>query len=171
LFHPEATVELGIIRTCIDQMCPVDLLDVVEVVFSSIIVRCSRQESDTRWCAVDKPFARGDALRLMNSRLKAALVAVTEFGRTAPKRSFHRREMCRLSTTCTHTDGRHRLGRDVPALPNSFDYYLYHKLRMFWLGLDHTKPKSGRSVLAINIATTGTDPRFSTRPWASALRR
>jgi len=117
-------------------MCPVDLLDVVEVVFSSIIVSAPAGERHFVWCAVDKPFARGDALRLMNSRLKAALVAVTEF-EALHRSEFPRREMCRLSTTCTHTDGRHRLGRDVPPYLKRSITTSITELRMFWLGLDH----------------------------------
>lgn len=109
----------------------------LRTVFSSIIVRVSNQESETRWKAVDKKVRPGDTLRLFLSRLTEAVERVRQFAQLVPPTS-----------TCTvyRADSRNlgfieRNSIDLivtsPPYLNSFDYYLYHKLRMFWLGYDH----------------------------------
>lgn len=136
-FTDHACVELGLIKALLSSRLSDVARNVLEVVFSSIIVKCSRQESDTRWCAVDKPFATGDALNLMQKRLLLAIDRLNEL-RTRVYSSRPARVYCANTRNMTHiaTGSVDAIVTSPPYL-NSFDYYLYHKLRMFWLDIDH----------------------------------
>ena len=136
-FREDAAIELGMIRRLLDDQPTNATRNIAEVVFSSIIVKCSRQESDTRWRAVDKPYALGDALRFMLTRLTSAIAAFADFSQATG-------EHANVGVRCAEaSDLSHIASESVdtvitsPPYLNSFDYYLYHKLRMFWLGIDH----------------------------------
>lgn len=136
-FREDAALELGMIRGFLDNQSTTEVLNIAEVVFSSIIVKCSRQESDTRWRAIDKPYVIGDALNYMLSRLTSAITALTEFSKITDRQA-------KVGVHCSDaSDLSHIASESVdtivtsPPYLNSFDYYLYHKLRMFWLGIDH----------------------------------
>jgi site-specific DNA-methyltransferase (cytosine-N4-specific) len=136
-FKPDALQELGIVKALLCTVEDSGLRNLFEVVFSSIIVKCSRQESDTRWCAVDKPFRRGDAFKVMVGRVEAAIARAAEF-------SVARAVGARSDIYCSDVREISPIGDNSidlvvtsPPYLNSFDYYLYHKLRLFWLDIDH----------------------------------
>lgn len=112
---------------------------VLNCVLSSIIVLCSNQESDTRYAAIDKRLTDGYAIRQFSRRLKQAIAAANEI-RSNPKTSRNSPQIiCSdLRTIDELMLPTHSIDLIVtsPPYPNSYDYYLYHKLRMYWLGFD-----------------------------------
>jgi hypothetical protein len=115
--------------------------DFLKLCFSAIIVRMSNQDSETRWVARAKGLPDSSVLRafvdksIQNLERMRALKVIME-GRP------HRAQVS--------TGDVREVLQDIPAAStdlivtsppylNSFDYYLYHKLRMFWLGFDHRK--------------------------------
>lgn len=127
--------ELGYIRNLIDSVDGVNTADFLRTAFSAIIVKASNQESDTRWRAKDKGLPDGfaltefkkkvlDMLQRMKQLEQYSLGNVTVKTQDARFVEFIQDE----SVACAITS---------PPYMNSFDYYLYHKLRMFWLGYNH----------------------------------
>lgn len=134
-FEQQALMELAYIRKAIKRLVisPADLLALTA--FSSIIVKVSRQESDTRWVAVNKGYTPGFALESFAIKLSDMIPRSVAFTRL-------------VLTSATVTQGDATLLSDIcsgiaalvvtsPPYLNSYDYYLYHKLRLFWLGYDH----------------------------------
>ena len=107
----------------------------LEVTFSAIVIRASNQESDTRYKAIEKNLRPGDVFRMFNSRLSANLKKIREFSAEAKRVSL---EVAELDSTMEATDHRKTFALAVTSPPymNIYDYYLYHKHRMNWLGLD-----------------------------------
>ena len=111
----------------------------LQTVFSSIIVGVSHQESETRYRRVERPTSAEDTLARFRRRLSLAL-------RMAALTSRQVRAGCSLTRTYGNFDARQLpnhlpegcAGLSVfsPPYPNSFDYHLYHRFRMFWLGMD-----------------------------------
>jgi DNA modification methylase len=107
--------------------------------FSSIIVQVSNQESDTRYAAIAKNLPNGYALQRFAKKLRESIEAVRELSKietairntpvvlTADASEIGEKEI---------TDGSIDLIVTSPPYPNSYDYYLYHKMRMYWLGFD-----------------------------------
>ncbi len=136
-FTDESCIDLGLIKGLIENVEDLSLKNLLEVAFSSIIVKASRQDSDTRWCAVDKNYKTGDALALMISKTENLYSTFFELLPTLDQ--YIRPEIicCDVRKMDSIKDGEVDLIVTSPPYLNSFDYYLYHKLRMFWLGIDH----------------------------------
>jgi len=140
-FQQHVLHELSIIRTSIDlaKIGP-KARDLLLLAVSSIIVPVSNQDSETRYAAVNKKiqpkyaFSRfRDKVLDMTNRIesfdeKASDCNVEVYNADSRKLDFLGDNFADLIVTS-------------PPYPNTYDYYLYHKLRMFWLGLDWKKAK------------------------------
>src|SRR5262249_45727649 len=132
-FDPWASAALSGAMTYLSTIDDPVWHDRVAVAISSAIVRISRQESDTRYAAVDK---RGDRLRSA-TELAQSVVRVCEWlssnataGPPAVVYNGDARDMCQLA------DGSVAACVFSPPYPNAYEYWLYHKYRMYWLGFD-----------------------------------
>jgi DNA modification methylase len=113
--------------------------DFFSLVLSSIIVRISNQESDTRYAAVLKKTTYDsvfDQFSLASKKIFSAL---------------DRRIYSLTKTTIINDDilkvTKERIEKPIglvitsPPYPNAYEYWLYHKYRMYWLGYDPQKVK------------------------------
>ena len=114
--------------------------DFLNVCLSAIIVKVSNQESNTRWKAIQKNIKDGDTIAAYFKVLSENLHHCYELGRI-----MDRRKKCKVQVFTAPVS---RISEFIetrtvdlvatsPPYLNSYDYYLYHKLRMFWLGYDH----------------------------------
>lgn len=107
----------------------------LETVFSSIVVGVSRQESETRYRRVDRDISAGDVLERFRRKLMIALGMAS----TLDSHPLNTRQYL-VSDARTLADrvepGVAGLAVFSPPYPNAFDYHLYHRFRMFWLGFD-----------------------------------
>lgn len=127
--------ELGYIRNLIDSIDDECIADFLRTAFSAIIVKSSNQESDTRWRAVNKNLPDGFALAAFKKKSADMLLRIKNLEQYALGSVTVKTQDSRSinfiqdnSVTCAITS---------PPYMNSFDYYLYHKLRMYWLGYNH----------------------------------
>lgn len=135
-FSEESVRDLTQIRNAIAGVPDQVLREYLSVCFSAIVVKSSRQENDTNWRAIDRKYATGDAHRFFAKRARDNLARSRELGALVGQAS---------SAVVTETDARKLwipaesvdLIVTSPPYANSYDYYLYHKLRLFWLGIDH----------------------------------
>jgi DNA modification methylase len=108
--------------------------DALRLALSSILVRVSNQDSDTRYAAVEKDVGHAEvfnAFRQASRKLNDALAA-RDWRMT--KCSVIESDVLRVEPTqinkpvgCVITS---------PPYPNAYEYWLYHKYRMWWLGFD-----------------------------------
>lgn len=106
---------------------------------SSIIVRVSNQESDTRYAAVEKRVSAQDVFRLFGSACQKLALAKQETSFSTPARVIEGN----ILTLSPEEIGR-RVGLVItsPPYPNAYEYWLYHKYRMWWLGYDPISVRS-----------------------------
>ncbi|ARJ70278.1 RNA methyltransferase [Paracoccus suum] len=138
-FQPNVQVEINKIARSI-ATSPSEARDALKLALSSIIVRVSNQESDTRYAAVQKDIDPSAVptlfLRAVN-RINAALQ-----NRPYPLTSVDVIENDILKVEPS------MIGRPIglvvtsPPYPNAYEYWLYHKYRMWWLGYDPLKVKA-----------------------------
>jgi len=101
---------------------------------SSILVRVSNQESDTRYAAIQKNISRSDVFELF-------LMACGKVIRTLTARDWKLVATRVIEEDTLALDPR-LIGTPVglvitsPPYPNAYEYWLYHKYRMWWLGFD-----------------------------------
>jgi DNA modification methylase len=110
------------------------LRDGLRLALSSILVRVSKQESDTRYAAIDKRVSPENVL----DGFKAAAEKLEVALESRPSLRSPVIVLERDALSLTEQDFIEPVGLVVtsPPYPNAYEYWLYHKYRMFWLGFD-----------------------------------
>jgi DNA modification methylase len=132
-FSDAALMDLGRLRAGIARLdaAPRRL---AMAVLSAVLLRASRQDSDTRYARVERDYEPGRAARWFASRLRDALVRVEAIG-GLPRASVEHRL----------GDGRALAGVEEasvdllvtsPPYLNAYDYHKYHRHRLHWIGGD-----------------------------------
>ena len=131
-FQSNVLNELGIMKAHIDKIADEHFRGYLYTAFSSIIVSVSNQESDTRFAAINKDiksfrtfFEFSRKLEDMNNRMiefskKASDYDIKIFTADTQNMDFLRDNSVDHIVTS-------------PPYANTYDYYLYHKFRMYWL--------------------------------------
>lgn len=106
----------------------------LRLALSSILVRVSNQESDTRYAAIEKNVSRQVVFDLFRTAVKSVHRALQTRTWELPQA-----RVIEGDTLAVKPD---QIGRDIglvvtsPPYPNAYEYWLYHKYRMWWLGFD-----------------------------------
>ena len=106
----------------------------LEFCLSANLVKISNQDSDTRYAAIKKNVNICD---VYNAFLKTALhlhKVKNISGYPRAKAKVVKKDILKFNST----DLSQKIGLVVtsPPYPNAYEYWLYHKYRMFWLGHD-----------------------------------
>lgn len=134
-FAPHIQYEVSLIRDGILEAETVAARNFLFVALSSILIKVSFQESDTRYRAVLKDLPDGISMSLFSGKVLTMLERHAEIDVIDPA----------IKCQVINTDATapvilpHKIDLVVTSPPylNSYDYYLYHKHRMAWLGFDH----------------------------------
>lgn len=117
--------------------------DRVALSISASVVRLSRQDSDTRYAAVDRPMDIDLASRV----LERALVKIADQLRAfAPEHAgSHTRVVTGDAASLSAYVRPQTVAAAIfsPPYPNAYEYWLYHKYRMYWLGFDPIAVRAG----------------------------
>ncbi len=139
-FEPHVVEELAELRHLIDDVPDDSARNLCAVVFASIIVTVSRQDSDTRYVRRKKQITPGDTVQRYLRQLQAAATAVEKLADVIEPRFS-----CNV-ITANVLDAPELPPFDLvvtsPPYPNAFSYHLYHRTRLLWLGLDPTPFKA-----------------------------
>lgn len=108
--------------------------DQLRLSLSSILVRVSNQESDTRYAAVEKQLTQ-------EGIFNAFIGAGEKLSRALSARSWKLKateviEGDTLAVTPSQIPWPIGMVVTSPPYPNAYEYWLYHKYRMWWLGFD-----------------------------------
>lgn len=137
-FQKNIQYEIFVIKRRICELKNEQVKNFLQVALSSILVKVSNQESDTRYAAIEKNLKNGDVLNLFIKKLENMIVRMKEFNKTTSDQSC---EIYNIDTRNLYKvkDESVDLIVTSPPYANTYDYYLYHKLRMFWLDMDVKK--------------------------------
>jgi len=138
-FRKDVCMDLGLIAGELQKLETSSVKNFLEAAFSSIIVQVSNQESETRFAAIEKnlppnvvrnSFAR--KIRTMSERVNS-LVFVPDVERSTTK------VFAADARKLTDYIPSHSIDLVVTSPPylNAYEYYLYHKFRIYWLGFDN----------------------------------
>lgn len=136
-FKDHVLSDLGIIAGELKQIENEKIRNVLEVAFSSIVVSVSNQESETRFAAIEKELS-SDIVRTQFSRKFSDISRKIKLTNT-PSNDI---VSCQVFLKDTRNMSQCIPSRSIdlvvtsPPYLNSYDYYLYHKFRIYWLGFD-----------------------------------
>lgn len=141
-FQKNVQSEICFILDEIDKEESLQLKNLFKVSLSEIIIKVSNQDSDTRYEAIQKNIENGLTITLYLEKLLLNIEKVKDLSsKIDPKLT------CRI--LCQDTRKLEDIKSDSvdlivtsPPYANTYDYYLYHKHRMNWLGYDFSYSKS-----------------------------
>lgn len=135
-FMPHVQDALARLRYQIELLGSNPLADALWVGLSRIIVRVSNQESDTRYAAVAKTVTYEDVFNLFHRAVQTISAALSD--RKAGTNSSLVRVLTKDILETRGSDISQNVGLVItsPPYPNAYEYWLYHKYRMYWLGMD-----------------------------------
>src|SRR5262249_28745521 len=123
----------------IDHTSDFAIRDALRLCLSSILVRASNQESDTRYAAIEKKM---DAQKFFALFLTAA-ESIHTLQTLHKHKNWDTEIICKDILKVRAVEIQHPVGLVItsPPYPNAYEYWLYHKYRMFWLGYDPLRVK------------------------------
>ncbi len=133
-FKPHVIDEISRLVHCINIFVPRQMRDIYNLALSSIIVRVSNQESDTRYAAIDKNIPSGLVFSLFQQSYEKIINALKSRDYFQHPCTIYEHNALRFDKKKYYN----KVGGIItsPPYPNAYEYWLYHKYRMFWLGKD-----------------------------------
>lgn len=112
----------------------IEVKEALKLALSSILVRVSNQDSDTRYVAVEKNIHSDDVYQ----NFLAASDRISSVKTSYRPKTWQAKIFQKNILTVTKEDISKPVGLVItsPPYPNAYEYWLYHKYRMFWLGYD-----------------------------------
>ena len=108
--------------------------DRIALAVSASTVRISNQDSDTRYAAVPKSIGPQGALRVLEDALRRNCAWLRA---NASRIDVGGAQVVEADARCIPLeDGIAAAAVFSPPYPNAYEYWLYHKYRMYWLGFD-----------------------------------
>ena len=135
-FQINVTEELTHILNLIDKQEDENVRDFLKIVLSSIIVRVSNQDSDTRFAAKNKNIPNNFTFELFLTRASEYLTRIAAYSQKVNGDGY----LKLLNADSRNLSMLDNDSIDIiitsPPYANTYDYYLYHKFRKRWLDLD-----------------------------------
>jgi DNA modification methylase len=137
-FKPEIQSALAALTSSVERVQDRSIREALQVAISSIIVQVSNQESDTRYAAIEKNVSGDDVFDKFERaafNLNQALMGFRGglFGHVGRATVINADTLDLRSIEIPFKVG---LVITSPPYPNAYEYWLYHKYRMYWLKMD-----------------------------------
>ncbi|KAF5072916.1 DNA methylase [anaerobic digester metagenome] len=132
-FDDRAIYDLGRLKALIDKMSGRPHI-LASAVFSSIIVRISFQDSDTRYARKPYDYAPDFAIKTFKNKMRDAIVRASELIDTKRTEAEVIRGDSR--NLAFLQDSTINLIVTSPPYLNAYDYHKYHRHRLHWIGGD-----------------------------------
>ena len=135
-FQLNVAEELTHILNLIDELDDENVKDFLKIVLSSIIVRVSNQESDTRFAAKNKGITNNFTFGLFLTRTNEYFIRIAEYSNKVNGEGYLKLLNADSRNLSMLEDESIDIVITSPPYANTYDYYLYHKFRKRWLDLD-----------------------------------
>lgn len=142
-FHKNAIAELAYLRWRIEHLERDKARKLAKASFSKSILKSSYQDGETRYARKPRDVQRGEVTQWFATNLSAALKKVRKLGpllqfREATFKTLDLRQVQVVESASEETLTGSSVDLIVasPPYPNTTDYHLYHRFRLFWLGYD-----------------------------------
>lgn len=134
-FQDNVQIEISFIKHLINKIKNQSISTFLSVCLSSIIVEVSNQESDTRYASKNKNIQNFKTIEIFLKKSNMMIERISEFSKLSSNSQI---EIYTQSSESVKfiKDESIDLVVTSPPYANTYDYYLYHKSRMNWLGYD-----------------------------------
>jgi site-specific DNA-methyltransferase (cytosine-N4-specific) len=134
-FLPFVIKELSALKNIISKTSNTKVKNFLLLGFSNVIIPISNQDSETRYVAVSKPIKKMDLFVLFSKKINSMLNRNDDYAlqRSNSKIKVYHDDARKMNQV---KDKSVNLIITSPPYLNTFDYYLYHKSRIHWLGFE-----------------------------------
>ena len=134
-FLPFVIKELSALKNIIMKINNSKVRNFLLLGFSNVIIPISNQDSETRYVAVSKQIKKMDLFVLFAKKINTMLKRNDDYAlqRSNSKIKVYHDDARKLNKV---NDKSVNLILTSPPYLNTFDYYLYHKSRIHWLGFE-----------------------------------
>ncbi len=136
-FQENISKELSFLKSYIKKENDTLLRDLLICAFSKIILKVSNQDSEVRYTAKQKNLPDGIVFKLFIATLMEYQKSLQELDSSKIKTNAKIINLDIGVALERFENDKFDLVITSPPYINTFDYYLYHKQRMFWLDYDH----------------------------------
>jgi site-specific DNA-methyltransferase (cytosine-N4-specific) len=140
-FTVTARKELAFLKNQISKLRSRKLKNFCEVCLSSILVRVSLQDSDTRYARIERKLKPLQTVQLFQKKLDDMINRMKEFSEKAA--AVDVKLLCQDTRSLARST---QLGLESfdlvvtsPPYVNAYDYHKYHRQRMNWLDIDASR--------------------------------
>ena len=137
-FQQNVLNELGIIKAHINCINDTKIRTFLNTAFSSIIVTVSNQESDTRFAAINKEIKPFRTFFEFSKKIDDMVPRIIDFSEKSSNKEVRIYTADAQNMSFLEDDSVDHIVTS-PPYANTYDYYLYHKFRMYWLDHDVKK--------------------------------
>jgi len=156
-FEEHVQHELAVILAHLRTVEDADLRDFLTACLSAIIVKVSNQESDTRYAAKDIDIAEEETVTEFIASVERNLEGIRYLTEHAGDGTVDVYDMDARNVEALDDDSVD-LVVTSPPYANTYDYYLYHKMRMFWLGMDYREAQAAEIGSRYKYSSQKEDP-------------
>ncbi|MFP5232691.1 MAG: DNA methyltransferase [Acidobacteriota bacterium] len=142
-FHQNAIAELTYLRWRIERLDRDKARKLAKAAFSKSILKASFQDGETRYARKSRNVERGEVVQWFVTNLSAGLKKVRKLGPLLQFREATFKTIdLRQAEVVKQPEAEGLAANSVdlivasPPYPNTTDYHLYHRFRLFWLGYD-----------------------------------
>jgi len=135
-FQHNVSEEITFLINAIALLSDMDVQNFLKIILSSIIVRVSNQDSDTRFAAKEKNIPNGYTFKVFCKKAREYITRLSAFSDLISDKTtlkLHNADSRNLNFL---SDNSVDIIITSPPYANTYDYYLYHKFRKSWLDLD-----------------------------------
>jgi DNA modification methylase len=167
LYEVHVLLELDGIRDGLRRVPRGAIRNALDLAFSAILVKVSRQPGDTAHDRQVRRFAAGYTIRLFFKKVRELTERLLEYSALLPPRVSPPRVLVGDARTLTDVDDATiDLIVTSPPYPGVYDYVEHHAVRLRWLGIE----ASGLSEVEIGARRSGkAQPSLARREWERAL--
>ncbi len=133
-FEEDAIGDLSKIKSSILEFENKKVEDLGMAIMSSIIVRTSKQDSDTRYSRIDREYSKGDAFDWFLRKAKTITKDLLEY--VDVKREKSKVKLGDSRKLKFIGDNSVDLIVTSPPYLNAYDYHKYHRHRLHWINAD-----------------------------------
>jgi DNA modification methylase len=134
-FTSIAVSELALLKNLIETLSLKKAKDIALTAFLKVVMKVCNQESETRYSSVQKNIKIGHALKSYCTELSKMINKVLESMEGIQNAVVDFRDAdARVWETWNIEPESISLIVTSPPYPNAYDYHLYHRFRIFWLG-------------------------------------
>lgn len=137
-FEREIQQALTAILRGIEEVEDIVVSEALKVAFSSIVVQVSNQESDTRYAAVNKGITSAEVFSRFEKAVRTIDQSLSQFRDNLFRNKGRAVVLNQDILGVMPSQFPERIGLVItsPPYPNAYEYWLYHKYRMYWLGMN-----------------------------------